>query len=31
VATIGKDGSDLEVTLADGRTIKPSDIEQWVA
>lgn len=31
VASIGKDGSDLEVTLADGRTIKPSDIEQWVA
>ena len=31
VVTIGKDGADLEVTLADGRTIKPSDIEQWVA
>ena len=31
VASIGKDGADLEVTLADGRTIKPSEIEQWVA
>lgn len=31
VATVGKEGSDIEVTLADGRTIKPSDIEQWVA
>jgi hypothetical protein len=31
VASIGKNGTDLEVTLADGRTIKPSEIEQWVA
>lgn len=31
VATVGKEGSEIEVTLADGRTIKPSDIEQWVA
>ncbi len=31
VATVGKEGADIEVTLADGRTIKPSEIEQWVA
>ena len=31
VATVGKEGSEIEVTLADGRTIKPSEIEQWVA
>jgi flagellar hook assembly protein FlgD len=31
VASVGKDGKNLEVTLADGRTIKPNDIEQWVA
>ena len=31
VASVGKDGKDLEVTLADGRTIQPNDIEQWVA
>jgi flagellar basal-body rod modification protein FlgD len=31
VATVGKSGTNLEVTLADGRTVKPTDIEQWVA
>jgi flagellar basal-body rod modification protein FlgD len=31
VASIGKSGTDTLVTLADGRTIKPSDIAEWVA
>ena len=31
VATIGKNGSDIEVNLADGRTLTPSEIVQWVA
>jgi flagellar basal-body rod modification protein FlgD len=31
VASIGKSGTDTLVTLADGRTIKPADIAEWVA
>ena len=31
VASIGKSGSDTMVTLADGRTVKSTDITEWVA
>nr|WP_255536158.1 FlgD immunoglobulin-like domain containing protein [Polynucleobacter sp. 30F-ANTBAC] len=31
VATIGKNGTAIEVNLADGRTLTPSEIAQWVA
>ena len=31
VATIGKNGTAVEVNLADGRTLTPADIAQWVA
>jgi len=31
VAAVGRNGTDISLTLADGKKITPADIVQWVA
>jgi hypothetical protein len=30
VTAVARDGSDMKLSLADGRTVKPADVKQWV-
>jgi len=30
VTAVARDGSDMKLSLADGRMVKPADVKQWV-